>query len=79
MKKNITYCFVNNRPINPLKNVTKIFNDIYKIYNPNGKYMYFIDITVDNFLLDFNLTPDKRDKYLKNEAFILKKLRDELV
>ncbi len=61
MKKNLFYLYLNGRPINPLKYLVKMMNEIYKQYNPNGKYFFILNFKLPNEILDFNLSPDKRE------------------
>lgn len=76
--KNLTYLYVNGRPINPLKKVTSVFNEIYKKYNSSAKHMYILHLIVSKDSVDFNMSPDKRDVCLKYEVEFINSLRDSL-
>ena len=79
ISKNMTFLYANNRPINPFKKMTPIFNEIYRKYNASARYIYIINMQIKKDSLDFNLSPDKRDIYLKYEPEFLVALRESLV
>lgn len=55
--------YINGRPINTFKKVNNIFNEIYKKYNNNAKYIYILSLQTDPKNVDFNVSPDKREIY----------------
>ncbi len=71
MKKNLCFVYLNGRPINPLKSLIKIFNEIYKKYNPNGKYFFLLNLCLDNSYIDFNVSPDKREVFISHENLLI--------
>ena len=79
LSKNMAFFYANNRPINPFKKMTPIFNEIYRKYNSSARYIYILNIQVKKDSIDFNLSPDKRDICLKFEPEFLTALRESLV
>lgn len=77
--KNMPFLYANNRPINPFKKMTTIFNEIYKKYNSSTRYMYILNLQVKKDSVDYNLSPDKRDICMKQEPEFLNALREQLV
>lgn len=64
--------------MNPLKKVNSIFKEIYKKYNVNSKYFFFLHLTVNKTDIDFNVSPDKRDVFIKNELAFYQALHQHL-
>lgn len=78
LKKNMAFIFANYRPINPLKKLHSIFTDIYRKYNASAKYIYILHLQVQKDMIDFNVSPDKRDVFLQEETELYSALRDNL-
>ena len=78
MKKNLQFFFVNGRPVNPISGVVRIFNEIYRRFNTNGKYFSVLNIEMPNSEFDFNLSPDKRDIIFKDEKRMQKYVKQNL-
>ncbi|KAM3146755.1 hypothetical protein pb186bvf_001285 [Paramecium bursaria] len=71
VKKTMWYCYVNQRPINAPKSILKLFTDIYRQYNPNGKFIFILNIIVNKIGdVDFNASIDKREVYLRQDTEI---------
>ena len=70
--------FVNGRPCN-LPQFAKVFNEVYKSYNPSQSPFIFADIRLDTRLYDVNVSPDKRTILLHEQTSMLENLRDSLV
>ena len=43
LKKNLHYCFVNRRPVDPLPLLVSTLNEVYKKYNHGTKYVFVIN------------------------------------
>nr|ABK35674.1 putative mismatch repair protein [Tetrahymena thermophila] len=78
IQKNMSYLFVNTRPVNPFKKMNSIFSDIYKKYNSSARYIYILHLKVKKDAIDFNVSPDKRDIFIKYENEFYTALRDNL-
>ncbi|KAL4426563.1 hypothetical protein ABPG74_012323 [Tetrahymena malaccensis] len=78
IQKNMSYLFVNTRPVNPFKKINSIFSDIYKKYNSSARYIYILHLKVKKDAIDFNVSPDKRDIFIKYENEFYTALRDNL-
>ncbi|KAL4465170.1 hypothetical protein ABPG72_019324 [Tetrahymena utriculariae] len=78
IQKNMSYLFVNTRPVNPFKKMNSIFSDIYKKYNTSARYIYILHLKVKKDAIDFNVSPDKRDIFIKYENEFYTALRDSL-
>jgi len=67
------------RPIDMPAKFKKLFREIYKQYNPSMNPMLIINLEVEDNNYDINVSPDKRDVFLKNEEEVLEKLKIELL
>jgi DNA mismatch repair protein PMS2 len=63
--KNFQFTFINRRPVNPIKEICRIFDGYYKKYNPYTKYVFFLNLKVEPNEIDVNLSPNKRDIFIK--------------
>ena len=52
---------------------------MYKQYNPSMNPMLILNLEVEDNNYDINVSPDKRDVFLKNEEEVLEKLKIELL
>ena len=55
------------------------FSEVYKQYNPSMNPMIIMNIDVEDNNYDINVSPDKRDVFLKNEDEVVNKLKIQLV
>lgn len=74
----MAYLFANTRPINPFKKLNSIFSDIYKKYNLSARYIYVLHLQIKKDAIDFNVSPDKRDVFIKYENEFYTALRENL-
>lgn len=79
IKKCLLFCYVNERPIEPFKQLVRVFNEVYKQFNSNCKFFFVLNFKMQEDCVDVNLSPDKRELYLKNEKQILNQLREHLI
>ena len=47
-----------------------IFNEIYKQYNIDSKIFALLNFITDPSMIDFNVSPDKREIFFKDEKII---------
>lgn len=78
LKKNITYFYVNKRPINPHKKIMYLFGEFYRQYNNNSKFIAILNFVMDSKAVDYNLSPDKREVCFENEKEIIEILKKRL-
>jgi DNA mismatch repair protein PMS2 len=69
--------FVNSRPC-ALPQVTKAFNDVYKMYNITQSPFIFADFKLDTNAYDVNVSPDKRTIMLHDQTALLESLKNAL-
>lgn len=58
LTKDRQFIYINNRPV-LFKRVTKLLNDVYKRFNSLQKPVFVLNISLDEFMIDVNVTPDK--------------------
>lgn len=63
------YFFINGRPCEP-KTVAKVANEIYHRYNSNQQPFIVLNINLERSDVDVNVTPDKRQIMVNNEAIL---------
>ena len=78
MKKTLLFCYINGRPIEPLKGLMKVFNEIYRRFNSNCKYFFVLNLLLESEYLDINLSPDKREIFIKDERSFYKIIKEKL-
>lgn len=76
--KDRQFFYVNSRPCEP-KNVMKLVNDVYRKYNINQSPFISLNISIDRSDVDVNLTPDKRQILINNEAVLLLGIKISLI
>lgn len=54
------------------------FSEVYKQYNPSMNPMIVMNIDVEDNNYDINVSPDKRDVFLKNEDEVVEQLKFKL-
>ena len=69
------FTFCNGRPVD-LPRFSKALNEVWRRYEMKQKPAFVLDITVPAGYFDVNLTPDKREVLIVQEADILQQLRD---
>lgn len=71
------FLYVNKRPVSN-KNVSKVINEVFRLFNNAQFPMYILNIAVQPDLVDVNLTPDKTKVLLNQEAALAELIRDAL-
>lgn len=69
------FTFVNGRPVD-LPRFAKVLNEVWRRYEMKQKPAFVLDISVPAGYFDVNLTPDKREVLIVQEARVLEKLRE---
>ena len=72
------FCFLNNRPIDMPRKMRNLLAELYKQYNAAANVTVVWNVLVEDFNYDINVTPDKRDVFIKNENVVLEALKIEL-
>jgi DNA mismatch repair ATPase MutL len=67
IRKNICYMYLNRRPIDLIPKIMNTLDAYYKKYNRLTKYAYIINIVLPNESFDVNLTPNKREIFIKEQ------------
>mmetsp|Transcript_64667 Transcript_64667/g.140835 ORF Transcript_64667/g.140835 Transcript_64667/m.140835 type:complete len:927 (+) Transcript_64667:34-2814(+) len=70
--------YVNHRPIDPPKRISKLINDTYHQYNSRDWPVVILSFTAAQGLVDVNVTPDKRTVFLHNEELLLADVQQRL-
>lgn len=52
-----------------------LFSELYRQYNPSMSPMIFMNLEVEAQYYDINVSPDKREVFLKNEDEVLAALK----
>lgn len=71
------FFFINGRPCDP-KPIIKLVNDSYHKFNANQYPFVALNILLDRKQVDVNLTPDKRNLLVNNEAILKLALKKSL-
>lgn len=69
------FTFCNGRPVD-LPRFAKVLNEVWRRYEMKQKPAFVLDIVVPPGYFDVNLTPDKREVLIVQEAVILERLRE---
>lgn len=72
------YYYINSRPCEP-KKIIKLVNQVYKYFNGNQYPFVFLNIKTNQSEIDVNVTPDKRQVFIKKEKLILATLKTTLL
>ena len=62
-----TFCFLNCRPIDMPRKFKALLNEMYKQYNAQASVTIIWNILVEDNNYDINVSPDKREVFIKNE------------
>ena len=79
ISKEGTFCFLNCRPIDMPRKMKTLIGELYKMYNPAANVHIIWNILVEDNNYDINVSPDKREVFLKNEKEVLAELKTHLV
>ena len=69
---------MNCRPIDLPRKMRMLIGEMYKQYNPTASVIVLWNILVEENNYDINVSPDKREVFIKNEIEMLEALRIEL-
>ncbi|OQS04853.1 mismatch repair endonuclease PMS2, partial [Thraustotheca clavata] len=72
------FFYVNGRPVD-LPNATKAVNEIWRQFEMKNKPACFLDIKLPSGCFDVNVTPDKREVFVKEEVALMEALREDLL
>ena len=72
------YCFLNGRPVDIPRKFKQILTDIYRQFNESSNPIVILRLLVEDDNYDINVSPDKREVFIKNERDILPLFRAEL-
>ncbi|OQR98480.1 hypothetical protein ACHHYP_08612 [Achlya hypogyna] len=72
------FFYVNGRPVD-LPNATKTVNEVWRQFEMKHKPAVFLDLRLPRGGFDVNVTPDKRETFVKEEVAIMDALREALL
>ena len=75
LSKEGTFCFLNSRPIDMPRKMRTLVAELYKMYNPAANVILIWNIIVEANNYDINVSPDKREVFIKNETEALAELK----
>lgn len=78
LQKDQLLTFLNFRPIEMPKRIRKLLEEVYKQYNPAGSVWIVWNFIVEDGKYDINVSPDKREVVLAEEAAIVEGLTVKL-
>ena len=70
------YFYVNGRPVDLPKKMSKSINDLFRQFNSKGYPAIILEFRLAQENLDVNVTPDKKTFFLKNESLVVSWLVD---
>ena len=73
-----TFCYLNSRPIDLPRKFKSLMNEMYKLYNASASVTLIWNILVEDDNYDINVSPDKREVFIKNENEALEELKTQL-
>ena len=79
VSKDIVFCFLNRRPIDLPRKMKQLFQDTYKQYNPASIPYLVLNLEVEDGNYDINVSPDKREVFINNEAEVIESLKLQLM
>ena len=79
INKDSLFSFLNCRPIDMPKKMRMLVSEMYKLYNPAASVLVLWNILVEDNNYDINVSPDKREVFIKNENEALEELKIKLV
>ncbi|CAI2382786.1 unnamed protein product [Moneuplotes crassus] len=75
INRDSVHCYLNNRPIDLPKKIINCFMEIYKQFSAQVTPVIILNFQVEDQYYDINVSPDKREIFLKNEQEIIKGLK----
>ena len=79
VNKECTFFYLNFRPIDLPRRIKALLQQLYQQYNPSGQVFIVINMIVADGCFDINVSPDKREVFLKDETQVIKDLEVRLV
>ena len=71
INKEQIFFFLNRRPIDIPRKFKNLFTEMYKQYNPSMNPILILNIEVEDNNYDINVSPDKREVFIKNEEEVI--------
>lgn len=71
LNKEQVFFYLNKRPIDMPRKFKNLFSEIYKLYNPSMNPILVLNIDVEDNNYDINVSPDKREVFIKNEDEVI--------
>jgi len=71
LNKEQVFFYLNKRPIDIPRKFKNLFSEIYKQYNPSMNPILVLNIEVEDNNYDINVSPDKREVFIKNEDEVI--------
>lgn len=71
------FLFINGRPVD-IPRITKAINEVWRQYEMKRKPAFVLNFLLEPDAFDVNVTPDKREVFLKEENAIISALREKL-
>ena len=78
MSKDHTHAYLNFRPIELPKRLRQVLEEQYKQYNAVGSLTVALLLLVKDGCYDINVSPDKREVFLSDEAELFAKFETAL-
>ena len=78
INKDGIHWFLNMRPVDLPKKIIAWFIDIYRQFSAQVMPVIVLNFTVEDEYYDINVTPDKREVFIKNESEIITELKIKL-
>jgi DNA mismatch repair protein PMS2 len=78
LNKDYVFFYLNKRPIDLPRKFKNLFGEIYKQYNPSMNPLLILNIDVEDNNYDINVSPDKREVFIKNEDEVIEHLKVHL-
>ncbi len=79
VSKECTFCYLNFRPIDLPRKIKNLMSELYKQFNPAGQVFIVLNMLVADGCYDINVSPDKREVFLKDEAEVINVLQVKLI
>ena len=78
VSRECVYYFLNGRPVDLPKKISGVFTDFYKQYNASVHPVIVLNFDVEDKNYDINVSPDKREVFIKNETEVYAGLKEVL-
>lgn len=74
----LVFFYLNKRPIDIPRKFKGVFTEVYRQYNPAMSPLIIVNIEVEDNNYDINVSPDKREVFIKNEDEVIGALKIKL-